>query len=41
MWKNDGSAVGNALYFQSPNCMNIRDSNGFQNYDEAYVHLND
>ena len=41
MWKNDGSAVGNVLYFQFPNCMNIKDSYNLENYSETYVHLDD
>ena len=41
MWKNDGIAVRNVLYFQFPNCMNIKDSYNLENYGETYVHLDD
>ena len=36
--KNGGSAVGNAMYFQTPNYKKIKGLYSFQNYIEIYAH---
>ena len=39
--ENDDSAVGNAMYLQSPNYRNIKDLCSFQNYVEIYAYRDD
>ena len=39
--KSDGSALGNAMYFQSPNYKNIKGFCSFQNYVKIYSHQDD